>query len=53
MDCHNYNTNETERKKGRHLRMEGHGAIKALRQQGLGIRTIARQVGCLPSGAAE
>ena len=49
MDCHNYSTNETERKKGQHLRMEDRGAIKALRQQGLGIRAIARQVGCAPS----
>ena len=31
------------------LRMEVRGAIKALRQQGLGIRAIARQVGCAPS----
>lgn len=37
MDCHNYSTTETERKKGRHLRMEDRDAIKALRQQGLGI----------------
>ena len=36
MDCHNYSTNSTERKKGQHLRMEDRGAIKALRQQGLG-----------------
>ena len=49
MDCHNYSTNSTERKKGQHLRMEDRGAIKALRQQGLGIRAIARQVGCAPS----
>ena len=49
MDCHNYNTKTTERKKGQHLRMEDRGAIKALRQQGLGIRAIARQVGCAPS----
>ena len=49
MDCLNYSTNETERKKGQHLRMEDRGAIKALRQQGLGIRAIARQVGCAPS----
>lgn len=49
MDCHNYSTNETERKKGQHLRMEDRGAIKALQQQGLGIRAIARQVGCAPS----
>ena len=49
MDCHNCITDLGERKRGRHLRMEDRGAIKALRKQGLGIRAIARQIGCAPS----
>lgn len=49
MDCHHYTTEPAERKKGQHLRMEDRGAIKVLKQQGLGLRAIARQIGCSPS----
>ncbi len=49
MDCHHGITNFAERKKGEHLRMEDRGAIKTLRNQGLGIRAIARRIGCAPS----
>ena len=38
-----------ERKKGQHLRMEERGAIKALEKQGLGVRAIARAIGCAPT----
>ncbi len=48
MDCHHCITNFAERKKGEHLRMEDRGAIKALWNQGPGIRAIARQIGCAP-----
>ena len=49
MDCQDYITESVERKKGQHLSMVERGAIKALKQQGLGIRAIAREVGCAPS----
>jgi len=49
MDWQDYITDMPERKKGQHLRMEDRGALKALRQQGLGVRAIARQIGCAPS----
>ena len=49
MNCHHDNAKTAERKQGRHLRMEDRRSIKARRQQGLGIRAIARQVGCAPS----
>lgn len=49
MDCPKYTTENEERKKGQHLRMEERGAIKALRKQGLGVRAIAREIGCAPS----
>lgn len=49
MDCQDYTTDSTERKKGQHLRMVERGAIKALKQEGLGIRAIARRIGCAPS----
>ena len=49
MDCQDYITVKPERKKGEHLRPEERGAIKVLRKQGLGIRAIAREVGCAPS----
>ena len=38
-----------ERKKGEHLRMEERGASKALEKQGLGVRAIARAIGCAPT----
>lgn len=49
MDCQDYTTNLSERKRGQHLRMEDRGAIKALRKQGFGIRAISRAIGCAPS----
>ena len=49
MDCQDYITVKPERKKGEHLGPEERGAIKVLRKQGLGIRAIAREVGCAPS----
>ena len=41
MDCQDYNTDSAERKKGQHLRLVERGAIKALKQEGLGIRATA------------
>ena len=38
MDYQDYITVAAERKKGQHLGMVERGAIKALKQQGLGIR---------------
>ena len=38
-----------ERKKREHLGAEERGAIKALIKQGLGIRAIARAIGCAPA----
>lgn len=49
MDCLKYSTEMAERKKGQHLRMEERGAIKALEKQGLGVRAIARAIGCAPT----
>jgi transposase, IS30 family len=49
MDCQDYIILTPERKKWEHLGLEERGAIKALRKQGLGIRAIARKVGCAPS----
>ena len=49
MDCPKYTTEKGERKKDQHLRMEDRGAIKVLKKQGLGVRAIARAIGCAPS----
>lgn len=49
MDCQDYIIVKPERKKGEHLGPEDRGAIKVLHQRGLGIRAIAREVGCAPS----
>ena len=49
MDCQEYITVAAERKKGQHLGMVERGAIKALKQHGLGTRAIAREIGCVPS----
>ena len=49
MDCQDYITVKPERKKGEHLGPEERGAIKVLVKQGLGIRAIARAIGCAPS----
>ena len=49
MDCQDDSTVCAERKKGQHLGMAERGAIKALKQHGLGTRAIAREIGCVPS----
>ena len=49
MACPKYSTEMAERKKGQHLRMDERGAIKALEKQGLGVRAIARAIGCAPT----
>lgn len=49
MDCQDYITVKAERKKGQHLGAEERGAIKVLVKQGLGIRAIAKAIGCAPS----
>ena len=49
MDCQDYSTVCAERKKGQHLGMAERGAIKALKQHGLGTRAIAREIECVPS----
>ena len=49
MDCQDYIIVCAERKKGQHLGIAERGAIKALKQQGLGTRAIAREIGCVPS----
>ena len=40
MDCQDYSTVGAEGKKGQHLGMAERGAIKALKQHGLGTRAI-------------
>ena len=49
MDCHHYNTELPERKRGQHLQREERGVIQALKQQGLSNRTIARELKCSPT----
>ena len=49
MDCQDYTTILSERKRGQHLGSEERGAIKVLKEQGYGIRAIARSIGCAPS----
>ena len=53
MDCQDYTTEFAERKKGEPLRMEDRGAIKALNREGLGVRAIARRLGCAPSTVSD
>ena len=50
MDCHHYNTELPERKRGQHLQREERGVIQALKQQGLSNRAIARELKCSLSG---
>ena len=40
MECQDYSTVSAEGKKGQHLGMAERGAIKALKQYGLGTRAI-------------
>ena len=49
MDCHHYNTELPERKRGQHLQREERGGIQALKRQGLSNRTIARELKCSPT----
>ena len=49
MDCHHYNTELPERKRGQHLQREERGVIQALKQQGLSNRAIARELKCSPT----
>lgn len=49
MDCQDYITVDTERKKGQHLQREERGAIQHLKTQGLSVRAIAREIGCSPT----
>ena len=49
MDSQEYTTMSAERKRGQHLGPEERGAIKALKRQGLGVRAIARNIGCSPA----
>lgn len=49
MDCHDYITEEPERKRGQHLQREERGAIQRLRRMGWSIRRIAKQVNCSAS----
>lgn len=48
MDCHHYNTELPEHKRGQHLQREERGVIQALKQQGLSNRAIARDLKCSP-----
>lgn len=49
MDCQEYSTSPSERKRYQHLRREDRGAIQALHRQGFSNRAIARELGCSPS----
>ena len=49
MDCQDYITVASERKRGQHLGPEERGAIKALRKQGYSLRAIGRVIGCAPN----
>ena len=49
MDCHDYNTEVTERKRGQHLGQEERGAIQQLRKLGYSLRAIANELNCSPS----
>ena len=53
MDCQDYITEPTERKKGQHLHREERGAIQHLKCQGYSNRAIAREIGCSPSTVAN
>ena len=53
MDCQDYITESAERKKRRHLQREERGTARHLKRQGYANRAVARQIGCLPSTAAN
>ena len=52
MDCQDYITEPTERKKGQHLQREERGAIQHLKHQGYANRAIDRQISSLSSEIA-
>ena len=45
MDCHHYNTELPERKRGQHLQREERRVIQALKQQGLTQQQLAGLLG--------
>lgn len=49
MDNQKYITIQPKRKKGQHLGLQEHGAIKALRDVGMGVRASAKSIGCSPT----
>ncbi len=53
MDCHDYTTSPSGRKKGQHLQREDRGVIQFLKRLGFSNRGIARAIGCSPSTIAN
>ena len=49
MDCQDYTTMQSERKRGQHLQREDRGAIQHLKRLGYSNRAIAREIGCAPT----
>lgn len=49
MDHHQYITNESERKSGKHLTSEDRGAIQAMKKLGYSNRKIAAYLHCSPT----
>lgn len=49
MDHHQYTTNESERKSGKHLTSEDRGAIQAMKKLGYSNRKIAAYLHCSPT----
>jgi IS30 family transposase len=49
MDHRQYTTNESERKPGKHLRLEDRGAIQAMKKLGYSNRKIAKYLHCSPT----
>lgn len=49
MDCQDYTTIQSERKRGQHLQREDRGAIQHLKHLGYSNRAIAREIGCTPT----
>ncbi|MCE5342201.1 MAG: helix-turn-helix domain-containing protein [Eubacteriales bacterium] len=49
MDCQDYITVDSERKKVQHLQREERGVIQCLMRKGLSNRAIARESGCSPT----
>ena len=53
MDCQDYITFASERKRGQHLQREERGAIQCLKSEGYTVRAIARKLNCSPSTVAN